>query len=309
MTEKKVRVGMSAKGKIRLGMSARGKVVHIVIGRNNQALCEKKQIKLIVNPKLTLDDVTCKRCMQTGAFKEGMDNMIFKSTKISKPTPAPTPEPELASTPKEPILGIPKTQLEPEPDSDDTFFSKQMKDDSFKIVHKPTNKVFFSQIEEEVIKKAITLLNELSITWASIHDKLPPKFISKCREAVALAYDQANVTLPITLKASKKEKRAIKRRDKKTKDKKAKDKKSNVSEATKGSRATKIFNFIFDEMQEEIALNDLATKIATEFKLTQKRGMGNIKKSIRRMRKKNIVIAIKTRPNKADDLYMIDEDD
>jgi hypothetical protein len=62
-------------------------------------------------------------------------------------------------------------------------------------------------------------------------------------------------------------------------------------------------------MQEGIALNDLTTKIATEFKLTQKRSTGNIKKSIRKMRKKNIVITIKTRPDKVNDLYAIKEDD
>jgi hypothetical protein len=285
-----------AKKATRVGMSARGKVIHIIVGKNNQAICEKKQIKLIVNPKLTLNDVTCKRCRQTQTFKDGISNMS---------QPAPVPEPVSAF--KEPSLGIPKTQLKPEPDPDNAFLSKQMKDGSFKIIHKATNKTFFSQIEEEVIKKAMNLLNALPATWASTHDKLPSNFIFQCREAVELAYNQVNVTLPEALKIPKgqQNKRAIKRRNKKTKDKK----KNVAPKIVKKSRSTRIFHFIFAEMQEGIALNDLTTKIATEFKLTQKRSTGNIKKSIRKMRKKNIVITIKTRPDKVNDLYAIKEDD
>ena len=270
----------------RIGKLPRGTIVHIVVEKSNRALCKKKQVGLIVDKTLTIENVTCKRCQTTPVFKKEMTK--FKLLKLNAEL-----EEKL------------KTEKEKEkPKAKESFYKKQQKTGAFKIIHEATKEVFFSRIDEDVIDIALKKLNAIKDKWTSKSDKIPKKYIPKCRAALALAYKNAEVPTPKDLREDEqqaKKGRSLKRRN----DKKQKE----VKQEKKGkSNAQKLLDFVVGEMIKGISLTNLTKKVVERFELSQKKGVGTIKKTIRRLRKKEIEMTIETRPNKNDDIYRIATD-
>lgn len=287
----------------KIGKSAKGSIIHIVIDKNNRALCEKKQVGLVVDPALTAEDVTCKRCMATSVYK-GLLAGIKISKEIAKEQAANKADKEEADKEKAAKEEADRAKAEAIEESKRCFYGKELRDGSFKLIHRATGKVFFSNIEEEVAPKALEHLNEIEARWMSKHDKIPKEYIPKCREAVALAYKEVDTPLPKAFEDidEKPRGRIIKRRDDKGKDKKRK-----ILRKTKTkSNAQKLLELVIEKMHGGISLKDLMQNVSEEFELSQKKGSGKTKKTIRRLRKKDITMTIETRPNKDDDIYTIE---
>lgn len=283
---------------IRVGKSKRGSVIHIVVEKNNRAFCEKKQVGLIVDKALTIEDVTCKSCMATPIFKKELASAIARKEIYATDKKAK----EEAAILKAAEEDEAKAKEKADEESKQCFYGKKLRDGSFKLVHKATGKIFFSNIGEEVAPKALEHLNEIETRWMSKHDKIPKEYIPKCREAVALAYKEVDTPLPKAFKDidEKPKGRVIKRRE-------GKDKERKISRKVKTkSNAQKLLEFVIEKMHDGISLKGLMQNVAEEFELSQKKGAGKAKKAIRRLRKKDITMTIETRPNKDDDIYTIE---
>lgn len=289
---------------IRVGKSERGSVIHIVVDKNNRAFCEKKQVGLIVDKALTIEDVTCKRCMTTPVFKKELASAITRREIYATDKKAKEEAAILKAAEEEEAKDKEKAIEE----SKRCFYEKELRDGSFKLIHKATGKVFFSNIEKEVAPKALEHLNEIEARWMSKHDKIPKEYIPKCREAVALAYKEVDTPLPKAFEDidEKPKGRIIKRRDGKGKGKEEGKKRKILRKIKTKSNAQKLLELVIEKMHGGISLKDLMQNVSEEFELSQKKGSGKTKKTIRRLRKKDITMTIETRPNKDDDIYTIE---
>lgn len=299
---------------LNFGKSARGKVVHIISEdrRVFSALCDKKQTGLVIDKSFTPKDVTCAKCRQYKIFKnalaeEGKEEKVKHDLLV-------------AETAKEKKKKEDKKKAKPVPVEEPVLnFQKEKKTDgSFQIIHVPSGLHFFDKIEEKVIDRALSRLNDIETEWA-INGKMPKDFISQCRKALRIAYNQSGIKIPDGLikekdpvEESKKEKKikkkVIKRRDKKEKGvKKERIKKERVTKKKDKKKTKKqiVYEFIQDRMIKGISISDLIVLLKKEFGFSSKKATPKIRGKILRMRKEGIEIMVRLTEKKEDDFYKI----
>lgn len=192
------------------GQSPKGMVIHAIV-EGNTALCDKRQVGLVVNKKATADNVTCAKCSKHSLVKSiatgKKDFGLMSGLPVAKAKPKPKPKPK--PTPAK----APPKKVEPKKVEDYDFVSQQ-KGSTFNIYHRPSKKAFFEGIPVKVIDIAVSKMNDMEIRWTDINHAVPKNFLSGCRTALREAYEEANLEPPrftLEVEAEKPKKKAKKK--------------------------------------------------------------------------------------------------
>ena len=196
-------------GVIGYGKSPKGKVIHAIVEGGN-ALCDKRQVGLVVDENTTVSQVSCAKCKTYKVVKDTEDydpqTMGLTST-VHKPKPKPKAKPK----PK------PKAKPKPKPKAevhDYDFVSQKKGDDKFNIYHRPSKRNFFESIPLKVIDNAISNLNDMELRWLDSSKSIPDGFISGCRKAVKEAYEAVGLEPPKIVAEDPKPKKKSKKKKK-----------------------------------------------------------------------------------------------
>ena len=317
---------------LNFGKVIKGKVVHVIVGtetREFYALCEKGQTNVVIDKSLSPNDVTCAKCKQYKIFKDALVKEA-KEEEMKHGLLATEGTKQEKKKDKKEVQKVKNAKdvakkVVPAKESILDFQKEKKTDGTFQIIHGPSGLHFFDKIEKEVVDRALGRLNRIELRWEVESGKPPKGFISQCRKALRIAYNQAGIEIPNVLtkqndpvegikkekKKTRKEektKKTIKRRDKKTgkekKVKKEKEDKKDKKEKKKTKRQI-AYEFIQEQMVKGISISNLISLIVDKFDLTPKKANSKVKGNLRRFRKGDIEVMVRLTKNKSDDFYKI----
>ena len=214
------------------GAKAGGKKLIHIVCEDGGAICDKRLTGFgKVHTFLTM--VTCPKCSNYSAykalmisFKEGDDleeiKKILKEThdkKKKETPPVPKKKEPVKKEPvkkepvkKEPVkkepVYPPKGPLEKEKGKEEKALPKKQEDwnllwskdkTSCDILHKPTQKVLFENLQNNIAMAALDNLNKMKIFWFSEKDTVPKDFVSTIRSIIGKAYKKTGNKIPENL--------------------------------------------------------------------------------------------------------------
>jgi hypothetical protein len=216
--------------KLKVGKSEKGKVLHLLFEHDGKVQdrphCDKRQTGLVVVKGAGVAEITCAKCSKLKIVQDTLEKATAPTPPANKEiglTAAPVKaKPKAKPKPKKKSKPKPKATKAPAKKAEDYDFVSQKKGDKFNIYHLPSKRNFFENLPGPVVDFAVSNLNDMEMRWSDSKEKIPPGFVSKCREALVAAYEKAELPVPkfaidkkSKSKAKKKEKKVTTRKFKK----------------------------------------------------------------------------------------------